>query len=57
VTPSHLMDAGLFDFKGLQATGVSDAAGDIAFDEAPCTATDGSREDGSPMQLVRFADD
>jgi tRNA 2-thiocytidine biosynthesis protein TtcA len=32
VAPSHLMDAKLFDFKGVQATGVADANGDMAFD-------------------------
>jgi tRNA 2-thiocytidine biosynthesis protein TtcA len=36
VVPSHLMDASKFDFKGLKATGVADANGDIAFDEEPC---------------------
>jgi tRNA 2-thiocytidine biosynthesis protein TtcA len=36
VVPSHLMDAGLFDFEDLEATGVADADGDIAFDEEPC---------------------
>ena len=36
VVPSHLMDAGLFDFEDLEATGVADAEGDIAFDEEPC---------------------
>ncbi len=40
VTPSHLMDAGLFDFKGLQATGVADAEGDVAFDEEACDPQD-----------------
>ena len=35
--PSHLMDATLFDFKNLQASGVASADGDIAFDEEPCT--------------------
>jgi len=34
VTPSHLLDARLFDFGGLQTTGVANADGDIAFDEA-----------------------
>jgi tRNA 2-thiocytidine biosynthesis protein TtcA len=34
VTPSHLLDASLFDFLGLQATGVANADGDMAFDEA-----------------------
>jgi tRNA 2-thiocytidine biosynthesis protein TtcA len=32
VAPSHLMDAKLFDFKGVSASGVEDAEGDIAFD-------------------------
>jgi tRNA 2-thiocytidine biosynthesis protein TtcA len=31
-TPSHLLDRALFDFAGLAATGVPDAAGDRAFD-------------------------
>ena len=37
VVPSHLLDAGLFDFAGLKATGIPDAEGDIAFD-APAFA-------------------
>ena len=32
VVPSHLADAALYDFKGLQATGVADPEGDRAFD-------------------------
>ena len=54
VTPSHLMDAGLFDFKGLRATGAPQPDGDIAFDEAPC-APDG--ETSRAVQLVRFEAD
>ena len=34
VTPSHLLDANLFDFRGLEATGQAFADGDVAFDEA-----------------------
>ncbi|MDZ7652750.1 MAG: tRNA 2-thiocytidine(32) synthetase TtcA [Burkholderiaceae bacterium] len=57
VTPSHLMDAGLFGFKGLRATGVADAGGDIAFDEEPCAAPvrEGGGDEAS-VQLVRFGD-
>ncbi len=40
VTPSHLMDAALYDFKSLRASGVADADGDIAFDESPCGAAE-----------------
>ncbi|MGE5338751.1 MAG: tRNA 2-thiocytidine(32) synthetase TtcA [Gemmatimonadota bacterium] len=36
VVPSHLLDAGLFGFRDLQATGVAEADGEIAFDEEPC---------------------
>ncbi len=32
VAPSHLLDPALFDFKGLQATGVAEPDGDLAFD-------------------------
>jgi tRNA 2-thiocytidine biosynthesis protein TtcA len=37
VVPSHLMDRDLFGFTDLKATGVADPAGDIAFDEEPCS--------------------
>jgi hypothetical protein len=36
VVPSHLMDRNLYPFATIQATGVADAPGDIAFDEEPC---------------------
>ena len=32
VTPTHLMDHGLYDFKNIKATGVPDPEGDKAFD-------------------------
>ena len=38
VAPSHLMDAKLFDFKGVKPTGVEDAEGDHAFDAEDFTA-------------------
>jgi len=55
VVPSHLMDPTLFDFQGLQATGVASADGDIAFDEEPC-GTAGDAQPESAIQLVRFED-
>jgi tRNA 2-thiocytidine biosynthesis protein TtcA len=36
VVPSHLMDASLFDFRGLRPSGVADPGGDVAFDDAGC---------------------
>ncbi|MDI9329777.1 MAG: tRNA 2-thiocytidine(32) synthetase TtcA [Alphaproteobacteria bacterium] len=41
--PSHLMDAGLFDFQSIKATGTAYEGGDVAFDEEPLpqTATPG----------------
>jgi tRNA 2-thiocytidine biosynthesis protein TtcA len=50
VTPSHLMDADLFDFAALRASGRPDAEGDIAFDDPPC-----SEEDNSVADVIRFA--
>jgi tRNA 2-thiocytidine biosynthesis protein TtcA len=51
VVPSHLMDASLFGFRDLAATGVADPGGDIAFDEPPC-------ESPHPAAgMIRFADD
>ena len=49
VTPSHLMDANLFDFHHLAASGLPDAGGDIAFDEEPCGARATSSPDISGM--------
>jgi tRNA 2-thiocytidine biosynthesis protein TtcA len=37
--PSHLLDASLFDFQGLKATGVPHPDGDTAFDAVPLPAT------------------
>jgi tRNA 2-thiocytidine biosynthesis protein TtcA len=49
VIPTHLMDSSLFDFRGLQPTGVADPGGDVAFDEPPC-------EDSS-NGVIRFEPD
>ena len=40
ITPSHLMDQSLFDFKRLAASGVPDAEGDCAFDPETFAAPD-----------------
>jgi tRNA 2-thiocytidine biosynthesis protein TtcA len=37
IVPSHMMDRNLYPFTTLRTTGVADAAGDIAFDDEPCT--------------------
>ena len=61
VTPSHLMDAGLFDFKNLCASGAPQPDGDIAFDEEPCSAPDvqaaGTQAVHAVHRLVRFDED
>jgi len=36
IVPSHMMDRNLYPFTTIQATGVADAGGDIAFDDEPC---------------------
>jgi tRNA 2-thiocytidine biosynthesis protein TtcA len=38
IVPSHMMDRNLYPFTTITATGVPDAAGDIAFDDEPCAA-------------------
>ena len=44
VVPSHLMDANLFDFATLQASGRPEADGDIAFDAPPCADEDAAAD-------------
>ena len=39
VVPSHLLDASLFGFRDLSATGVPYSGGDIAFDDEDCAPT------------------
>ncbi len=41
VTPSHLLDRSIFPFETLTATGETVVDGDLAFDEDPCTPTQG----------------
>ena len=42
VTPSHLMDRAIYPFETLKASGEAHEAGDIAFDDDPCTTTSDS---------------
>jgi tRNA 2-thiocytidine biosynthesis protein TtcA len=46
VVPSHLLDSRLFDYAGLNANGIPDADGDIAFDAQPLAA--------EPVRRVEF---
>lgn len=50
VSPSHLMDVEIFDFRGLVAGGRPDPGGDIAFDE---DCADG---DEPTLGVIRFAE-
>ena len=52
ITPSHLMDAGLFDFKAVRATGTADAHGDIAFDDDPCETPSPNDSATTPVQWL-----
>jgi tRNA 2-thiocytidine biosynthesis protein TtcA len=47
VVPSHLMDRSLHPFTELRATGVADANGDLAFDEASDDSACASTETGA----------
>jgi tRNA 2-thiocytidine biosynthesis protein TtcA len=51
VTPSHLMDAAIYDFKGLAANGRA-GTGEIAFDEEPCAEP----VDDATLGVIRFAE-
>ena len=59
LVPSHLMDRGLFDFAGLQPTGVPDEDGDIAFDVDPvfesAPAAGGASIDAGAIPIRRRA--
>ena len=52
VVPSHLMDATLFDFRGLRATGAQFSDGDIAFDEEGFDAPPAD----ATLGVIRFAE-
>ena len=56
VVPSHLMDAKLFPFAGLRATGEADPLGDIAFDDEPCATDTAGGPAGQPIAIVQFDD-
>ena len=49
------MDASLFPFAGLRATGQADPLGDIAFDDEPCaTGTGGEPGSAQAISFVPF---
>jgi tRNA 2-thiocytidine biosynthesis protein TtcA len=56
VVPSHLMDASLFPFAGLRATGGADPLGDIAFDDEPCSTEASVAGAGQAISFVPFDD-
>jgi tRNA 2-thiocytidine biosynthesis protein TtcA len=59
VVPSHLMDAKLYPFAGLRATGEADPLGDIAFDDEPCAPSEralGETPQGQAISIVQFDD-
>ncbi|MDC8784782.1 tRNA 2-thiocytidine(32) synthetase TtcA [Roseateles koreensis] len=53
VVPSHMMDRELFPFRTIQATGVPDAAGDIAFDEDESCAPPSTQSVSAVIPLRR----
>lgn len=57
VTPSHLADAALFDFKAVEATGKADENGDVAFDSTPLPMATGAFDEGpqqDPSQVINI---
>ena len=63
VVPSHLMDASLFPFALLRATGAADPLGDIAFDDEPCSSeasgaggASDAADAGQAISFVQFDD-
>jgi tRNA 2-thiocytidine biosynthesis protein TtcA len=56
VVPSHLLDARLFDFRGLRAAGRPCVDGDIAFDEEPCAEGDPLADVDATVGVIRFAE-
>ncbi len=52
ITPSHLMDATLFDFKAVHATGIAQTHGDIAFDDEPCDPPSQNTPDSAQVRWI-----
>jgi tRNA 2-thiocytidine biosynthesis protein TtcA len=57
VVPSHLMDRNLYPFTSLQATGVADPSGDLAFDDEPCAPPAATVALQTPLQFRHGASD
>ncbi|NMH61040.1 tRNA 2-thiocytidine(32) synthetase TtcA [Alteromonas ponticola] len=55
VTPSHLVDGNLFDFKGITTSDEPVADGDIGFD-APTMPTFNASDDDNIVQIVNLTD-
>lgn len=53
VTPSHLVDPALFDFKAVAATGIADKDGDLAFDQ-PLPLEPKKGPQGDPLQTIKI---
>ena len=52
VVPSHLMDARLYDFAGLKATGIPDPEGDTAFDPDAVIAVPPAPTFHLPIEII-----
>ncbi len=56
VVPSHLMDRNQFNFANLEANGIPNAQGDIAFDDEPCSSNSSNLGDSKVISLQTAQD-
>lgn len=54
ITPSHLADSELFDFKAVQATGEANAQGDRAFDSEPLPTAPQAGPELDPTHAIKI---